>query len=48
MTTLSDLAANYDAILSDVWGVVHNGVAAAPRGRRCPAAASARAGAGWS
>jgi HAD superfamily hydrolase (TIGR01459 family) len=24
------LAADYDAVLSDVWGVVHNGVAAAP------------------
>ena len=24
------LAAGYDAVLSDVWGVVHNGVAAAP------------------
>ena len=24
------LAANYDAVLSDVWGVVHNGVAATP------------------
>ena len=30
MTTLSDLAPNYDAILSDVWGVLHNGVAAFP------------------
>jgi HAD superfamily hydrolase (TIGR01459 family) len=30
MTTLSDLAQNYDAILSDVWGVLHNGVAAFP------------------
>lgn len=26
MTSLSTLAANYDAVLSDVWGVVHNGV----------------------
>jgi ribonucleotide monophosphatase NagD (HAD superfamily) len=24
------LAAGYDVVLSDVWGVVHNGVAAAP------------------
>src|SRR6476660_5026607 len=24
------LAPNYDAVLSDVWGVVHNGVAATP------------------
>jgi HAD superfamily hydrolase (TIGR01459 family) len=30
MTTLSDLAQNYDAILSDVGGVLHNGVAAFP------------------
>jgi HAD superfamily hydrolase (TIGR01459 family) len=28
MTSLSALAANYDAILSDVWGVLHNGIAA--------------------
>ncbi len=28
--TLSDIAGNYDAILSDVWGVVHNGIAAHP------------------
>ena len=28
MSSLSDLAPNYDAVLSDVWGVVHNGVAA--------------------
>lgn len=27
---LSDLAERYDAVLSDVWGVVHNGVAAFP------------------
>jgi len=27
---LSDLADRYDAVLSDVWGVVHNGVAAFP------------------
>jgi len=30
MTWLSDLAPNYDAVLSDVWGVLHNGVAAYP------------------
>jgi HAD superfamily hydrolase (TIGR01459 family) len=30
MTTLADLAPNYDAVLSDVWGVVHNGVAPHP------------------
>jgi HAD superfamily hydrolase (TIGR01459 family) len=27
-TSFSTLAGNYDAVLSDVWGVVHNGVAA--------------------
>ncbi|ODT83471.1 MAG: hypothetical protein ABS76_03670 [Pelagibacterium sp. SCN 64-44] len=27
---LSDLAGRYDAVLSDVWGVIHNGVAAFP------------------
>lgn len=27
---LSDLATRYDAVLSDVWGVIHNGVAAFP------------------
>ncbi len=27
---LSDLAGRYDAVLSDVWGVVHNGVSAFP------------------
>lgn len=30
MSTLSEIAQNYDAILSDVWGVVHNGIAAHP------------------
>ena len=34
MTSLTDhfstLAPHYDAVLSDVWGVVHNGVAAFP------------------
>jgi HAD superfamily hydrolase (TIGR01459 family) len=29
-TSLSPLAPRYDAILSDVWGVVHNGIAAYP------------------
>ena len=29
-TRLSRLAPNYDAILSDVWGVIHNGVAVHP------------------
>lgn len=28
MTSLADIAGEYDAILSDVWGVVHNGIAA--------------------
>jgi HAD superfamily hydrolase (TIGR01459 family) len=27
---LSSLSTNYDAVLSDVWGVIHNGVAATP------------------
>ena len=27
---LADLAGRYDAVLSDVWGVVHNGVEAFP------------------
>jgi HAD superfamily hydrolase (TIGR01459 family) len=30
ITGLSDLASRYDAVLSDVWGVVHNGVEAFP------------------
>jgi HAD superfamily hydrolase (TIGR01459 family) len=30
MTSLADLAPNYVAVLSDVWGVLHNGVAAFP------------------
>ena len=30
MHTLSMIAENYDAVLSDVWGVVHNGIAAHP------------------
>ena len=30
MSSLSELAPSYDAILSDVWGVVHNGIAAHP------------------
>jgi HAD superfamily hydrolase (TIGR01459 family) len=30
MSSLSDLAGNYDVILSDVWGVVHNGIVAHP------------------
>ncbi|MCB1448530.1 MAG: TIGR01459 family HAD-type hydrolase, partial [Nitratireductor sp.] len=27
---LNELAGNYDAVLCDVWGVLHNGVAAWP------------------
>ena len=30
ITGLADLAGRYDAVLSDVWGVVHNGVEAFP------------------
>lgn len=30
MTSLSAIAENYDAVLSDVWGVVHNGITAHP------------------
>ncbi len=30
MTSLAALAPHYDAVLSDVWGVLHNGVAAHP------------------
>jgi HAD superfamily hydrolase (TIGR01459 family) len=30
MNGLSEIAGNYDAVLSDVWGVLHNGVAAHP------------------
>ncbi len=30
LTSFKELAANYDAVLSDVWGVVHNGVVATP------------------
>lgn len=30
MSSLSQIAGNYDAVLSDVWGVVHNGIAAHP------------------
>src|SRR5574340_1774287 len=36
------LAPGYDALLCDVWGVVHNGVAAAPAA--CDALMRARAG----
>lgn len=30
MSSLSGIAGNYDAVLSDVWGVVHNGIEAHP------------------
>jgi HAD superfamily hydrolase (TIGR01459 family) len=30
MTSLADIAGEYDAILSDVWGVLHNGIEAHP------------------
>jgi len=30
LSSLSAIANNYDAVLSDVWGVVHNGIAAHP------------------
>jgi HAD superfamily hydrolase (TIGR01459 family) len=30
MSSLSDIVGDYDAILSDVWGVIHNGVEAHP------------------
>ena len=38
------LAANYDVVLSDVWGVVHNGIAATSTA--CDALARFRAGGG--
>lgn len=44
MTGLSTLAPNYDAVLSDVWGVLHNGVTAHPSA--CEALARFRAGGG--
>jgi HAD superfamily hydrolase (TIGR01459 family) len=40
----SALAAGYDAVLSDVWGVIHNGVASFPEA--CDALARFRAGGG--
>jgi HAD superfamily hydrolase (TIGR01459 family) len=30
MSSLSEIAADYDAVLSDVWGVLHNGIEAHP------------------
>ena len=38
------LAADYDVVLSDVWGVVHNGIAAFPEA--CDALTRFRAGGG--
>ena len=40
----SALAVGYDAVLSDVWGVIHNGVSAFPEA--CDALARFRAGGG--
>src|SRR5262249_492009 len=42
VTHFAALAADYDVVLSDVWGVVHNGVAAAAEA--CDALARFRAG----
>lgn len=44
MSELSKIAGNYDAVLSDVWGVLHNGVAAHPTA--CEALVNYRAGGG--
>jgi HAD superfamily hydrolase (TIGR01459 family) len=44
MTGLSSLAGNYDAILSDVWGVLHNGVV--PHTSACEALMKYREGGG--
>jgi HAD superfamily hydrolase (TIGR01459 family) len=44
MSKLSDIAGNYDAVLSDVWGVLHNGVAAHPSA--CEALVNFRSGGG--
>ena len=41
---LSALAANYDAVLCDVWGVLHNGVAAYPEACRALVEYRARGG----
>src|SRR5215218_1584560 len=42
--SFSDLAASYDAVLCDVWGVIHNGVAATPEA--CDALTRFRRGGG--
>jgi HAD superfamily hydrolase (TIGR01459 family) len=44
MTSLSQLAPRYDAILSDVWGVLHNGIAA--HAGACEALVNYRSGGG--
>jgi len=41
LSHFAPLAADYDALLCDVWGVVHNGLAAFPRA--CDALTRARA-----
>ena len=41
------LAPHYDAVLSDVWGVVHNGVTAVSGGDARRSRASASAAAAW-
>lgn len=44
MQSLSDIAGNYDAVLSDVWGVLHNGMVSHPTA--CEALVKYRAGGG--
>lgn len=44
MNGLHEIAGNYDAVLSDVWGVIHNGVAAHPSA--CDALVNYRTGGG--
>jgi HAD superfamily hydrolase (TIGR01459 family) len=44
MQGLADIAANYDAVLSDVWGVLHNGIVA--HASACDALVRFRAGGG--
>ncbi len=41
LSHFAPLAADYDALLCDVWGVVHNGLSAFPRA--CDALTRARA-----
>lgn len=41
---LSDIASQYEVVLCDVWGVVHNGVESGlPRATRSPASGKAAA-----